>query len=99
MGKRFGKEVGEVVGGADLFKEDRPGFDEFTEVVVTNIDVFHSFVVFVSAIAPLLLPLMTPGNLCVIAILSSQECIQDICCAHREIATYSASTVESATVA
>src|ERR1700678_1544689 len=51
------------------------------------------------AIAPRLSPLITPGMSYPIWTSSNQLCIQTICWAHLDIATYSASTVESATVA
>src|ERR1700679_3247694 len=57
-----------------------------------------SLVFLVSAIAPRLSPRSRLGieNLTFISL--NQLCIQTICCAHRDIATYSASTVDRATV-
>src|SRR5271168_5171582 len=49
--------------------------------------------------APRLSHLITPGTTCSISTSLNQLCIHTICCAHLDIATYSASTVDKATVA
>src|SRR6266545_8111977 len=58
-----------------------------------------SFVVFARAIAPWLSPRIIPGMLCSISTSSNHVCIHTICWEHLDIATYSASTVERATIA
>ena len=40
MGKWFHKKIGKIVRGGDLFEEYRSGLDEFTKVMVPNINVF-----------------------------------------------------------
>ncbi len=43
--KRLGEKVGHIVSGGDLLEQDRPGFDELTEVVVSNVDMLHLSVI------------------------------------------------------
>jgi len=57
-----------------------------------------SLVFFVNATAPLLSPLISPGPTRSIATSSSHNCIHTICWVHWDIATYSASTINRATV-
>src|ERR1700679_2085796 len=58
-----------------------------------------SLVFFDKAIAPRLSHLISPGVTYSISTSPNQLCIHTICCAHLDIATYSASTVDKATVA
>src|ERR1700678_3620348 len=57
-----------------------------------------SLVFLISAIAPRLSPRSKLGIENLTSTSLSQLCIQTICCAHRDIATYSSSTVDRATV-
>jgi len=45
-GKWLRKKIGEVIRGRDLFEKDRTRLDEFTKVMVPNINVFDFAVVF-----------------------------------------------------
>ena len=40
-GKRFGEEVSDIISGGYLFERNCSGFDEFTNVVVTYVDMLH----------------------------------------------------------
>src|SRR6266540_346782 len=40
-GKWFGEKVGNIVSGRDLFENDRLGLDQFSKVMVTNVNMFH----------------------------------------------------------
>ena len=43
--KWFGEEVGKIVGRGYLFEQDRPRFDKFTKVMVSDVDVLNFSVV------------------------------------------------------
>ena len=97
--KGFAKYVSKVVWRWHLFNSNSSRLHQVARCHISIwLTLLWSLVFLVNAIAPWLSPLIKPGVVYSTSTLLNQLCIQTICCVHWDIVTYSALTVDNATV-